>query len=302
VNVELDVLGVGCCSVDDLFYVPTYPTADAKMAATRSERQCGGLTATALVAAARLGAKCSFAGLLGHNDLSDAVQEALEAAGVDVSHAVRREGASPVHAVIIVAESGQTRNIFFDPTAPVGADPDEPNDELIRSAKVLFVDHLGVPGAIRAAKIAREAGRAVVADLEDDSHPRFPELLALVNHLFLTCDFALRITRAATPQQAVEALLDGSRSAVGVTVGAEGAWFAEPGGAVRHQSSFPVNVVDTTGCGDVFHGAYAAALARDLPLDERVRFACAAAALKATKHGGQAGAPTLAELEAFLKH
>jgi sugar/nucleoside kinase (ribokinase family) len=59
--------------------------------------------------------------------------------------------------------------------------------------------------------------------------------------------------------------------------------------------------VDTTGCGDVFHGAYASALARGLSLAERVRFAAAAAALKATRPGGQAGIPTRPEVEAFLQ-
>jgi sugar/nucleoside kinase (ribokinase family) len=59
--------------------------------------------------------------------------------------------------------------------------------------------------------------------------------------------------------------------------------------------------VDTTSCGDVFHGAYASALAWGLGLDERVRLACAAAALKATRPGGQAGIPTRAAVESFLQ-
>jgi sugar/nucleoside kinase (ribokinase family) len=71
-------------------------------------------------------------------------------------------------------------------------------------------------------------------------------------------------------------------------------------GRVAHQPAFPVAVVDTTGCGDVFHGAYAAGLVRGLGVMERVRLAAAAAALKATRPGGQAGAPTLAEVEQFL--
>jgi sugar/nucleoside kinase (ribokinase family) len=66
------------------------------------------------------------------------------------------------------------------------------------------------------------------------------------------------------------------------------------------QPAFPVNVVDTTGCGDVFHGAYAAALAANFPLEKRLKFASAAAALKAQVRGGQAGCPSRTEVEAFL--
>ena len=86
-----------------------------------------------------------------------------------------------------------------------------------------------------------------------------------------------------------------------MTCGAAGSWYRDEAGPPRHQPAFPVSVVDTTGCGDVFHGAYAAALARGLDLAARVRFAAAAAALKATRAGGQAGIPTRAATEAFLQ-
>jgi sugar/nucleoside kinase (ribokinase family) len=81
----------------------------------------------------------------------------------------------------------------------------------------------------------------------------------------------------------------------------EGAWYVAEDGPARHQAAFAVTAVDTTGCGDVFHGAYAAALVRGQELAERVRFAAAAAALKATRRGGQTGAPTLEQVETFLR-
>ena len=75
----------------------------------------------------------------------------------------------------------------------------------------------------------------------------------------------------------------------------------EEGKTARHEPAFEVNAIDTTGCGDVFHGAYAAALSRGLATRDRIRFASAAAALKATKHGGQAGIPNRATVEKFLR-
>ena len=297
---RFDVLGIGVVSIDDLLYVDTFPAPDDKVPVRRSERHCGGLTGTALVAAAKLGARCAFGGMLGFDELSAVVEAGFVRHGVDVTFAVRREEARPVHATIVVAEAGHTRNIFFNVTAPVGADVSGPPEDVIRDSKVLFIDSVGVDGGLRAVEIARAAGRPVVADFEHDDHPRFPELMALVDHLVLSEGFAKRVTGAASGLAAVEELWNANRKAVVVTCGASGVWFTSDGVEVMAQAAFPVEVVDTTGCGDVFHGAYAAALARDEPLAERVRFAAAAAALKATKPGGQVGAPTREEVERFM--
>src|ERR1044071_3929876 len=81
---KLDVLGLGCAAVDDIFYVEQYPPPDAKIHVLKRERHCGGLTATALVAAARLGARCAFAGTLGYDEGSEFVLETFRREGVDV--------------------------------------------------------------------------------------------------------------------------------------------------------------------------------------------------------------------------
>jgi sugar/nucleoside kinase (ribokinase family) len=297
-----DVLGLGCVAVDDLLYVDAYPPPDAKVRVRRRERQGGGLTGTALVAAARLGARCAFAGVLGDDEDSRFVEDCFRRAGVDVSAVVRRPGARPIRSTIIVDESAHTRTIFFDLAGSTGADPDRPAAEVIRSARVLFVDHYGVEGMTRAARLARAAGAAVVADLERDEQPGFAELLALVDHLIVSRSFAARRTGEADPAAAARRLWADGRRAVVVTCGAEGCWYvgADEPERPRRQLAFPVRVADTTGCGDVFHGAYAAALARGLGLEERVRFASAAAAIKATRLGAQAGIPDRSEVEAFL--
>jgi len=90
------------------------------------------------------------------------------------------------------------------------------------------------------------------------------------------------------------------RQTVVFTCGAAGVWFAGNDGVVQHGSAFPVKVADTTGCGDVFHGAYAAALVNGASVADCVSFASAVAALKATQSGGQSGIPTRADVERFL--
>jgi ribokinase len=140
---------------------------------------------------------------------------------------------------------------------------------------------------VRAAELARAAGRAVVADLERamDDPDDFRRLLDLTDHLIVGHVFAAQLTGLSDPAAASRALWQTGRSAVVVTAGPAGCWAVS--GPVEspllHQPAFSVPIVDTTGCGDVFHGAYAAALARGDPLPDRLRDASAAAALRASR-------------------
>lgn len=301
-SAEYDVLGLGCVAIDDLLYVAGYPAPDAKVPVRRRERQCGGLTATALVAAARLGSRCAFAGVLGKDELSQFVRKRFGEEGIETRHLRHRPQARPIHSIIVVDEATKTRTILYDLTGALGAEPDWPEETVLRGTHVLFVDHFGVEGMVRAARIARAAGIPVVADLESDQDPRFAELLAVVDHLIVSRDFAAGLTGERDPAVAAARLWSPDRQAVVVTCGEEGCWYVGPEAPqqARHQAAFRVEVVDTTGCGDVFHGAYASGLARGLGLEARIELASAAAALKATQCGGQSGIPTRTVVEDFL--
>ncbi len=296
---ECDVLGVGCTAVDELLYVPSFPQPDGKVRVRRRERSYGGLTGTALVAAARLGARAAFAGRLGRDDLSREVEDDLRQHGVDVTEVVHRDDARPGRATIIVDEGSGTRAVLSEALGVRGADDELPAASVIRGARVLLVDGHGPRGSIRAARIARNAGRAVVADFERADHDDFDTLLGLVDHLILSARFAMDLGRASDPGEAAKTLWRDTRSVVVVTCGAAGGvWYAGTGAPERYEA-VQVEAKDTTGCGDVFHGAYAAALAFGWPLARRIRFASMAAALKARSGGGRAGIPARSQVDAF---
>ncbi|HMJ91244.1 MAG TPA: PfkB family carbohydrate kinase [Candidatus Acidoferrum sp.] len=299
---QFDVLGLGCAAVDDILYVDEYPPADAKVHVRRRERHCGGLTATALVAAARLGAKCAFAGTLGFDEDSEFVIETLRRERMNVDHVVRRRDAGPVISTIIVDEQRGTRNIFASIEQSRGADPKRPSRAVIESTRVLFVDYFGVEGNLRAAKVARAAGVAIVSDLERTKLTGMNELIALIDHPIFSRRAAAELTGTENPAKAVVDLWNDARDTVVVTCGEQGAWFvSRDQRQPKHVSAFKVKAIDTTGCGDVFHGAYAAALAQGMDAEQRIRFASATAALKATRHGGQSGIPSRAEVQKFLR-
>jgi sugar/nucleoside kinase (ribokinase family) len=257
-----------------------------------SVRQGGGLTATALVAVARLGGRAAYAGVLGDDSFSREAIEGLESEGVDCSHVLRQEGAGPVRAIVLIDNATGSRTILYDARHLTTRDPDTLDDALLAGARVLFLDQrIASAGAVMAAR-AHALGIPVVADVERLTDPGVHEMIDLTDHLIVGQALAALLTGESDPARAAEALWSEDRTAAVVTAGSRGSWYRTANAPVRHQPIFPVTVVDTTGCGDVFHGAYALQLARGAAIPECVRYAAAAAALKATRPGGRTGIPT----------
>ncbi|MCC7357959.1 MAG: hypothetical protein IT317_00680 [Anaerolineales bacterium] len=295
-----DVLGLGAVAVDDLLYVDEFPRPDGKTQVRATARAGGGLAGTALVAAARLGARAAYCGVLDEDDLSAYTLNELRREGVDCGPVVRRAGARPYHSVIIVNRLQPQRCILFSNANVVAPTPADLPESTIAAAQVLFVDHTAGGAAARAAALARRHGRAVVGDIEQAEFSEREAFLESVNHLILNQEMAAGLTGLADPAASAAALLRPGSAAVVVTHGAAGSWWAAPGQPARHQPALSVEVVDTTGCGDVFHGAYAACLAWGGDVPTAVQVATVAAGLKARSSGGRGGIPNRAEVEQRL--
>lgn len=279
-----DVLALGSLAVDDVLYLEHFPEPDDKITVTCRVRRCGGLAGTALLAAARFGARCAYAGWFGDDELCRFIGERLRAEGIDLRYATAWPGGGVVHSTVLVDLVRHSRTVLAYRTGEPGPADDAPPSAVIRRSKVLLIDHHGLPGTLRAVRTAAEAGVPVIADFERDSGPLLAEILPLVDHLVVGLRFARRWFRdpGLDSAEAVRRFWNERRQAVVVTHGEHGCDYR--GGedeAVRHQPAFPTTVRDTTGCGDVFHGVYAALLARGTALAERIRLAAAAAALRA---------------------
>ena len=297
-----DVLGFGAVAVDDLVYVDRFPLAGTKVKVSTRKREGGGLAGTALVAAAKLGSRAAWAGVLGDDsdEPSRFTIEQFERAGVDCSLLKRLPDAKPNRCVIVVEQPSGQRTIL---SCSEGATPfpmDEITEELIGECKVLFVDHTVVETGTRAAQIAKKRNIPVVGDIERHDGNGVLELLMLVDHLIIGIEAARRLTGQNGPHAILKRLADPNRACTVVTDGHRGCWYAERGGKIHHQPAFEVEVVDTTGCGDVFHGAYAAMIAQSAPIEQCIVIASATAAMKAAQPGGRAGIPDRAAVDAFI--
>ncbi len=293
----LNVTGIGQASLDYIAIVDGYPAEDTKLEAGGFAVAGGGPVATALAGLSRLGVKAFFTGVVGDDEAGRAIIKGLEDEGVDVSGVkVRRSGESQ-RAFILVNRKGGTRTIVWKrPTArPLGAR--EIDRARISDSDMLILDGLMAEASLKAAAIAREAGVPVLLDA-GRVREGMMELCAISDYVVGSAEFASGL--GLGPVKAVKRLSELGCRAATVTSGREGSvTFCD--GRLIVQKGFDVDVVDTTGAGDVFHGGYAYGVLMGWPIEKTVEFASAFAAIKCMSIGGRAGIPTLARTTRFIK-
>lgn len=292
-----DVVGVGHCAVDYLGMVERYPDMDSKVELSEFSMQGGGPVATAMVTLATLGANASFIGKISNDDFGMFIRHGLREAGVDTSGLVIvRDLVSPISFIAVERKSAK-RTVFWTRGNVPELAPDEVDFSLIDGAKVLHVDGIQMVAQVAAARYAKEKGVHVVYDA---GSPRqgMDELIALTDTLIASERFAAELGSGALAESLKKLSAMGPKTVV-ITIGEDGSVGMENGDTYivpAHQ----VEAVDTTGAGDVYHGAYIFGLLNGFGLRERMGFASTAAALKCRSLGGRAGIPSLEEVQQAL--
>ena len=291
------VLCVGHAVQDFVFGVQALPDRGEKYRATRFESVGGGPAATAAVAISRLGGRASLAARVGSDAAGEMIVAELAGYGVDCGHVRRCAGcASSVSAVIVDARGERMIVNHLDPALPEDAAWLPSAADV--GADAVLADTRWPAGALAALRGARQAGLPAVLDA-DRPVPADGALLREATHVAFSRDALADFSGLEDPGRSLAQVARGLPGWCCVTAGRDGVYAFERG-EVRHYPGFEVPVVDTLGAGDVWHGAFALALAGGVGESEAVRFASAAAALKVQRSGGRAGAPTRAELDVFL--
>jgi sulfofructose kinase len=298
----LRILCTGIAALDEVFRIGEFPDADTKTMATEFVSVGGGCAANAAVTIARLGGRASFAGPLGGPAGKEAIGDRLLAGlareKVDCSGCVRVTGVSSSISAIFVNACGE-RTIVNHCNDRLGAALPTNVDRLVGSADAVLADNRFPEFVWSICKAARQREIPVVLDADKPTR-RSDRLFRLASHVIFSSE-GLRATVGADDLAAALAVIgQHTRSFLAVTDGPNDVIWRD-GKALRRMSVFKIKSVDTLAAGDVFHGGFALALAEGQGVLEAMRFAAAAAAVKCTRFGGSAVAPSRAEVDAFLR-
>ena len=252
---EFDVVGVGLNATDTLLIVPHFPAYAGKVPFHEEILSPGGQVASAMVACAHLGLRTKYIGAIGDDERGRIQMESLLGTGINLDHVQHCKNCPNQSAYIIIDRSTGERTVLWRHDDCLRIDPERIAPEQIVSARLLHIDGFDTRAAARAAGIARSHGIPVTADV-DTIYQGFDRVLPQVDYLVASSEFPAAWTGVNDPFEALETIQSqyGMKVAA-MTLGAHGA-LAREDGRFYYSPAFVVNCVDTTGAGDVFHGAF----------------------------------------------
>ena len=256
--------------------------------------------ASALVACARLGLRTKYIGAVG-DDLRGRLQlESLQGTGINLDHLLVRRGCPNQSAYIIIDRSTGERTVLWRRDDCLNVRAEEITDDMIAGARLLHIDGHDTPAVARAAEIARRHKIPVTVDV-DTIYEGFDRVLPNVDYLVASSEFPTAWTGEADPFKALETIQEQYHLRVAaMTLGAHGA-LARQNGKFYYSAAFAVDCVDTTGAGDVFHGAFCYAVLKAMPMLEALDFSNAMAALNCTALGARGSIGTLDDVASFTR-
>ena len=299
VREEIQVIGLGQACVDYLGPVPSYPQEDGKVELSDLFIRCGGPASTSLVTLSRLGIMTSFLGSVSDDPFGVKIIENLKKEKVDITLLKITPGYTSQFAFIAVSKKDGTRTIFWHKGSVPHLKPEDVDIRGFPNARILHIDSLMIEASVEAAKQAKAIGMTVVMD-GGTMRQGTRELVGLVDILIASETFATPLVGSeASHEMALHTLRDLGPKQVVITLGAKGSIGLDRQEIVR-QEAFKVKAVDTTGAGDVYHGAYIYGILQGWELRECMRFASAAAALKCKEMGAQSGVPDLEAIRSYM--
>ena len=293
---NIDVLCVGATSYDFVFWVNHHPGSDEKTTADAFIRCGGGPAANASVTVARMGLRSAFTGYLGSDIFGQMHLEELKTAGVDTGLVVRGGYPTPLSSVLVNPSGERSLVNYRDADSVLLA---ESTDFSAIHPEVILFDGHEPELSLSLMNDAHAKGIKTVLDA-GSLNKGTSQLYDKVGYLVCSERFAYELTGASSPDKAMETFVSYSPSVV-ITLGKNGLIWKNAGGKGRIPA-FPVDVKDSNGAGDVFHGAFAGCLAMGKQWIEILTYSSAAAALCCTKLGARTGIPEGVEVEQFLKN
>ncbi|SDR48869.1 PfkB family carbohydrate kinase [Pseudovibrio sp. Tun.PSC04-5.I4] len=293
------ILCLGNSTWDRIYSVEEIPSQATKYFSNQLLEVGGGVAATAAVAAARLGARVFFAGRQGNDTVGDQITLDFAKYNVDTRFLRKFDSVLSPSAVVHVDKRGERQiTVLKDLNMPT--DAAWIDETMLDGVDCVLCDCTWPEGAERILSLARELNIETVIDA-DIGGEGLRKLLPLGTHVAFSHPALRDFSKTDNTEEALKIAQQFVKGTVYVTQGEKGCFWLE-GGKLQHLPAYQVDVVDTTGAGDVFHGALALAISEKAQCVEAVRFASATAALKCTQVGGRAGIPQKAQVLEFINN
>lgn len=294
------IVGIGANVFDTLYNIPTYPTEDTKMRATASKTAGGGPVATGLVAASKLGEDAAYIGVLTDDNGGKFLKEDFVKYGVNTDFIEIKSGYRSFASILWLCADTATRTCVFDKGDVPSLVLNETQKQAIRDAEILMVDGNEMDAAVEGAKIAKDSGTKVLYDC-GGLYDGVEKLLALTDIMIPSEEFSLGHTGCKTAEEAAKKLYEiYNPEIVVITQGKKGGIIYD-GKEIISYPIYPAKVVDSNGSGDVFHGAFAAAVSKEYDYLKCCHFSSAVSALKCTGVGARESVPDFETTKKYLK-
>ncbi|RPD99107.1 ribokinase [Aureibaculum marinum] len=292
---KIDVLVSGMMVVDILTKVPSSFNKGTKHEVSKILVQGGAPAGNAACVIAKNNIKTAFLGYKSTSTLSQIATEEFKKCNVDTSLLITHANFQPAIAVVNVDSKNGDRTVFYSTENYQPLRPKDINEVWIKNCRLLFVDGYDVVGNLELLKIAKKYNVPSVLDIESGDVNILKEMISLGNHIILPLDGAQTLSKLSSPEDCLEYLSSLTEGQLVITDGANGSWASDDKNII-HQPAYKTKVVDTTGCGDAFHGAYAVALLDNKNLKERLEYASAYASIIASHFGGRSYFPNKEEI------
>lgn len=294
------IVGIGANVFDTLYNIPTYPTEDTKMRATASKTAGGGPVATGLVAAQKLGEDTAYIGVLSDDNGGKFLKEDFIKYGVNTDFIEIKSGYRSFASVLWLCADSTSRTCVFDKGDLPPLVLNDAQKQAVKDAEILMVDGNEMDAAVEAAKIARENGTKVLYDC-GGLYDGVEKLLALTDIMIPSEEFSLGHTGCKTAEQAAKKLYETySPEVVVITQGKKGGLLYN-GNDIINYPIYPAKVVDSNGSGDVFHGAFAAAVSKGYDYLKCCHFSSAVSGIKCMGVGARESVPDFETTKNYLK-
>lgn len=294
------IVGIGACVMDTLVTVPNYPKEDTKLQAVSSKVVGGGPTATGLVAAQKLGEQTAYIGVLADDNGGVFLSSDFKKYGVCVDYVDVKSGYRSFASTIWLSQETATRTCVFDRGSLPPLQLNEEQKQLIADSQILMVDGNEMDAAEEGCKVARINDTTVLYDC-GGLYEGVERILRLTDVMIPSEEFSLGHTGCKTVEEAAVHLFEWYHpKVVVITCGKEGGILYDGKEVVQYRA-FPVDAVDTNGSGDVFHGAFAAAMVKGYSYMDCCLFASATSAIKCTGMGARESVPNEETVLAFLQ-